>query len=153
MDKKTYNALNKKSGGKLLSRPKWKSYNYSISNDYSPNVKLPLYTIMLWLMVVVFFTSALHNDANPVDMFFGDGAGTGGILNIISDFGSNFVDTFNSQINTFSSWGLIGNSSDWVNLMGSILSISAFLFDLIIELLILIVRILVFVFTGGAVVL
>lgn len=153
MDKKTYNALNKKSGGNLLTYPSFKNTNYRVSEPYSPNVRLPLYSILVWLMVVVFFTAVLGTDANPVDMFFGDGAGNGGILNIISDFGTNFIEHFNSQINVFKEWGLIGNPSDWVNLMGSILSISAFLFDLIAELMILIVRLLVFIFTGGAVVL
>lgn len=112
---------------------------------------IPAYNLFIVFLFVVFFIAALGHTINPLDMFFGDGNGRGGILNILSDFGTNFIDWFNVSMNQLKNWGLVDNPNSWISLMGSILSVSAFIINLLLNALYLLLRLMIFVFSGGAV--
>lgn len=123
------------------------------NQEYSDDLRLDFsgYNLFIIFMFVVFFISALGHTINPLDMFFGDGNGRGGILNILSDFGTNFIDWFNVSMNQLKNWGLVDNPNSWISLMGSILSVSAFIINLLLNALYLLLRLMIFVFSGGAV--
>lgn len=123
----------------------------NLPDNYSPIIGSSGLSLMVIFLFVVFFLSTVHSNINPVDMFFGDGAGNGGIFNMLSDFGTNTLDFMYKTSEIYKSWGIIDSPSDWINLLGQVLNVSTFLINLIIQLVMLIFRLLMFILTGGAV--
>lgn len=108
-------------------------------------------SILVWVLAVCFFLASVKSNVNPVDMFFGDGAGNGGLLNMFADFGNDFLDFMYGSTELFKSWGLVNSGNGWLDVLGQILSISTFVINIFIQLVVLIFKLLIFVLSGGAV--
>lgn len=134
-----------------LSNSSALSRNTKRGGNYNPSISIEISSLLAWFGLIAFFLASLNLSTNPIDMFFGDGEGNGGILNIFADFGDSTISFMNSQINTFKSWGIVDSGNSIIDLLGNILTIITFLVNLVVQFLVFILRLIMFIITGGAV--
>ena len=137
-----------------------KNYRGFVGEGFVSEVKIP-YRLIALVILLAFFSVALNNGSNPMDMIFGNGAGEGGLANIVANMGTNIMNVIKKTSDIMSKFGMVNDvniegmnklSQIWgtiKNYVGTMLSASIVLFNIFIQLLVFIFKILIYILTGG----